>query len=680
MTLSWTESRPTQARDAYLDWAALLAGRDPRPDPPGARFEPIFVRLSAGAEGRAPLVAALSATDGPLRMDAHERDFLEARLGPTDPYRGLADDYALYRRCGTPDSAHADLFEVIDTGFPVSVGPSAETPPAVAPLPASDKPGQPIVAVIDDAIGFLNARFCRADAPGKRRSRLHAIWLQALERGDPGGGVAAGHVLTRDAIDSYLAMPDEDAAYAACYARTFTPDSAAGLWRSSWHGTHVLDLAAGADPLDVADPARDWPLLAVQLPPEAIEDTSGMRAESYLVQGLRWILRAARQIDPTAPVIVNLSLGIVAGPKDGTLFAEWQVAREAAQWEAATGQRVRIVWAFGNAWRGNLVAAAELSARTVPDRAIDWRLQPEDRTANHLELRAHGVPSTALTIGLTAPDGTCSGLLPIPPGEMRSLERDGQPVARIYHLPDRVLAPGVIRAAHYVVVTAPTEPHALSVPAAPAGRWVVRLRLAKGAKARVTAQVQRDDSVRGNRMQARQSYLDGKETGAWDPVWHEHTGLAPDGPVCHAGTHSAFASIVARQVLSVGAARHDAESDAPVITNYRASDYSAEGGDWCAAGPSLGAVVDGGPFQPGIPGAHRRSGTVRRSNGTSAAAACVTRALALSADRIVQVGSAGTVMNDFDPARVTLIPIGGKEASRLGAAVLLPDSAPSVMA
>jgi hypothetical protein len=206
----------------------------------------------------------------------------------------------------------------------------------------------------------------------------------------------------------------------------------------------------------------------------------------------------------------------------------------------------------------------------------------------------------------------------------------------------------------------------------------VQLRLADGEGVRVTTQIQRDDSVRGNRMQARQSYLDGPETGVWDPVWQENTGLAHGGPVCHTGTHSAFASAVERQVVSVGAARRDAVSDATVIANYRASDYSAEGGDWCAAGPRLAAVVDGGPFQPGIPGADRRSGTVRRSNGTSAAAACVTRALALSAERIVQIGSAGTVMNDFDPARVTLIPTAGKEASRLGAAILLADSPPAV--
>ncbi|BBU58596.1 hypothetical protein KU6B_48610 [Mameliella alba] len=72
--------------------------------------------------------------------------------------------------------------------------------------------------------------------------------------------------------------------------------------------------------------------------------------------GLRWILRQAARVDATAPVIVNVSLGVLAGPKDGTHFVEHQMAREAQTWEEVTGQPVRLVWAFGNSYRSSQVA------------------------------------------------------------------------------------------------------------------------------------------------------------------------------------------------------------------------------------------------------------------------------------------------------------------------------------
>ncbi len=69
------------------------------------------------------------------------------------------------------------------------------------------------------------------------------------------------------------------------------------------------------------------PVLAVQLPPASIRETAGRRMEAHLVQGLRWILaevlrRANRAKVP--PVVVNLSLGTLAGPGDATEFlADW---------------------------------------------------------------------------------------------------------------------------------------------------------------------------------------------------------------------------------------------------------------------------------------------------------------------------------------------------------------------
>lgn len=666
-SLTWTDSADAAFQDSYLDWSETLRTRRGAADMSGDRFEPIFVRLT-GQDARAALVALLDAPSGDLRMDPHERAFLDARMAATDPYQGMDDCYALYRRFGVPDADHAAVFTVMDTGVPVQLrqGTIAATPPS---LPKSDMPGQPIVAVVDDAIGFLNARFRKGN-----RSRVHGVWLQALERGDHAtGGVAAGSVLTREQIDALLDQ-DEDTAYARLFEDHLTAASATGLWRSVWHGTHVLDLAGGADPGDVAE---NWPLLAVQLPPEAIEDTSGTRAESYLVQGVRWILRNAQQIDPTAPVIINLSLGIVAGAKDGSRFAEWQIAREAAQWEAATGQKVRVVWAFGNAYRDNLIGGFGFDAaegRSDAERALTWRVQPDDQSANYCEIRTHGAASDAILVSLTEPDGTQSGFQTMAPGQVRSLVRRGKAVARIYHVPERRYTDDETSPAHYVVATAPTDAFDLTEPRADAGPWRIGLRYDGDEALHVSLQIQRDDALRGHRGQARQSYLDDPCAYAWDDVWQQHTGLSRDGAIRHEGSHSAFASALGRQVFTVGAARRDDRNGGWDIAEYRASDYSAEGADWAASGPTLSVPVDGGPFQSGVMGAGRVSGTVRFSNGTSAAAGRLSRALALSATEIGNSSASGTPSDDLNRNAVRMIAATPGDASRLGAFVVeMPD-------
>lgn len=666
--LTWTDSADTAFRDAYLSWSETLRDQQASSQPGGVRFEPIFVRLTSEA-ARQGVITLLDQDPTPLRMDAHERGFLEERMVAGNPYSGMEECYALYRRFGTPDSQHADLFEVIDTGVPVTLnGAEAAAPETV--LETSADADTPIVAVIDDAIGFLNARFRRGSS-----SRLHAIWLQALEHGiDAAGGVASGSVLGKAEIERLIALGDEDLAYGDVYARHLSRDASGGLWRSSWHGTHILDLAGGADE---GEAAQDWPLLAVQLPPESIEDTTGMRLESYLVQGVRWILRSARKINPEAPVIVNLSLGILAGPKNGTQFAEWRVAEEARQWEQATGQKVRIVWAFGNAYRGGLVAGFGYEAaqgRSDPERSLTWRLPQDDHSPNFCEIRTHGAGSDALEISLTTPDGVASDFARIAPGESRSLMRGGDLVARMFHVPERRLSGDTTSPAYYVLATSPTDAHALDCPRVDAGAWEIGLRYDGDAELHVSLQIQRDDSLRGRPGQARQSYFDDATAYDWDMVWQEHAGLSPDGPIRHEGTHSAYASIADTQVITVGAARRDARvADPQTPENFIPSDYTAEGAEWAASGPSCAAPVDGGPYQTGVMAAGRVSGSVRFTNGTSAAAARVSRALAMSAAALRAGG--GLPAAGASGSGVDVIAVRPQDAARLGTVIYdMPDT------
>ncbi len=689
MPQTWTDAIQGAFRDAYLDWSLLLQSRrdalPPQRADAGARYEPVFVRLKPGgtpadiATRRATLRRLVVDPGSPLLMDPHELGLLEARVADPAFLDGMADEYALYRRLGTADDSHGYLFDVLDTGMPVSLD-TRDLPDAPAPtaLPGVTGDGtRPIVAAIDDGIGFLNARFRRIDENGVHHSRFHAVWLQALEQSARGAArCVCGTVLDRVDIAALLpadGRADEAAAYAALNAGLYGPGSRRSTEYASSHGTHVLDLAAGAEPDDAQDPARDWPLLGVQLPPEAVGDTSGTRFESYMVQAVRWILLQARGIDSTAPVIVNISLGILAGPKDGSRFCEYQIAREAAQWERVTGQPVRIVWSFGNNHHSDLVASYAFEAeanRAEPEREITWRAQPGDQTASYLELHTHGADSTAVQIALTAPDGTASGFAPLAPGEMRTLQSDGRAVARLYHVAARDYGTGTTCPAHYVFALAPTEARKATEAVADSGAWRVGLRHDGAAALTVTLQVQRDDSPGGFRTQARQAYLDHPGAYGWDDERLQYTALAPDCPITHAGSHSALTTAPARQVFSAAAARRHSGTDGFA---FRPASYSAQGADWSVPGPTGATLAEDGRHHPGRLAAGTFSGSTSILSGTSAAAGLMSRALALSAAGLT-AGASGAPCDDFSATGLSLHSVPPGHRARLGACVVdVPD-------
>ncbi|CUH78596.1 S8 family serine peptidase [Tropicibacter naphthalenivorans] len=668
MAMTWTPARAGAFQDAYLDWSRLVEKRrdalHPARPSAGTDFEPIFVRLTSGTVfARQSLRDLVQDVSAPLLMDAHELATLNDRIDSPDTHGDLPDEYALYRRVGTPDSDHAALFEVLDTGVPVRLAEASPQTLAPAAPPPADTQDAPIIAILDDGLGFLNARFRRTLPDGAQVSRFHALWLQTLEqRGTGPHHVVSGKVLSRDQITA-LFQGVEAESYAKLNADLYGADSPRAVERGRSHGTHMLDLAAGADPADAADPVRDWPLLGVQLPPQAIEDTSGTRMESYLIQGLRWILRQAAKVNPDAPVVVNISLGFLAGPKDGTRFAEYQMAQEAAHWETVTGQPVRLVWAFGNNRLGRLVGQITC---TETAQAVTWRAQPCDQTANYMEIRTPGQNCGALALMVTTPGGQSSGPLTLEPGQMASLEKDGAPVARLYHVAARDFGQGIVSPGHYVLALAPTENRKPTEPCAPAGAWQVAVQHTGKGTAQVVVQVQRDDDLHGAR--GRQSYLDAPSGYEWDTGSASYRRPAADGPLCYAGSHSALASSTARQVFCVGAAEHAPRTAADTAENYRAAPYSGEGAAWSVSGPTVSTLAEESQFLPGVLAAGTFSGTTHVLNGTSAAAARLTRALGLSAERIKRNAKRGNTLHtdDLDTAKVARIAVPPDQASRLG--------------
>lgn len=635
--LEWTLSRDAAPHGGYVAWEALHRA----PPPVGSDwYAPVFLRLRQAAGGPADLAGA-------IRAVLAEDIFLISR-----DERAILLSEAEHWGSGWPHEvrlvaylAYADLHrvpnysEVLHVGAPVLmeraslVGRQTGAGSAL-PLPRHDRAGEPrpatIIAAIDDGIAFLNARFRRD--PG--HTRIAGIWLQAPEVLDP-SGVVCGRALFADEIDTLLAGGEREAEVYRAINRSL--DNRADQRSTNHlvsHGTHVLDLAAGAAPEGEAEATmRALPILAVQLPPAALRDTSGRRLEGYVVQGLRWLMaqtlrRAAG--GPVAPLVVNLSLGSLAGPGNASAFlADWFSYELQRYARLAPDGVLRIVAAYGNARRARLVARTEL--RASKDLMLDWRVLPDDHTPSFAELRTGRSRAGALRLTLQPPGDAIPPLDGIPwpePGECWSVGT-----------PPIAMVTGVAEAEQRMVHIA-VAPTAGAATLSPPGCWKLGVTRDDEAPAKVSIRVQRDDTPAGYRTLGRQSWLDHPLAWDWDDETRDWTrplssALASDeSPVTREGTAVAFAGATDEAVVFVGSVRR--ETGDP--DRFRPALYSASGvvapqlsGE--SVGPTLAALGEDGAILTGRRASGVLSGSVARLSGTSAAAPCVTRALALLIER-----------------------------------------------
>jgi Subtilase family len=561
-----------------------------------------------------------------LRISRHERDLLE-----TERKHAKADGTLKVR--SVVFWPRAGLGSLPDNWTVLQVGPPLSLPEDTGTVSGTDlcalggdlDPEVPVVAVIDDGIGFLNARFRKA----QRKTRFLGVWLQAAERGGSSGDVLCGTVLSTAEIDAHLGSgQDEALVYRMINRKLFTAMDRVATDQRVAHGTHVLDLAAGADPW-AGQGMSKVPVLAVQLPPSSIRDTSGRRSETHLIQGLRWILaEVLRQANHrNAPrVVVNISLGTLAGPGDKSAFlADWFI-HEVARFKRLTGKDLRLVLAYGNARLWRLAARDEL--RTRHPLKLDWRIQPDDRSASFIELRLDRALCGGVSVCLTPPTGSAlpalkvawpkvlpfSWQLPGPKGPVAAAifadEGTGQMLLTLALAP--TLAEG-----------------GLSV--ASAGLWQITLTTGENEPIRVVARVQRDDTPAGHRPFGRQSWLDDPEGWGWDNELRAHVAPARP-PVSRQGTAVSHAAASGPGIWLVGAARPDQGRPGGHPTDWSATPYSSEGAVLLlrygeSAGPDLVAPGDLGVFLQGVPASGVLSGTRARLSGTSMAAPAVARRL-----------------------------------------------------
>ena len=415
------------------------------------------------------------------------------------------------------------------------------TPDPGDPVVSEAPEGSVITAVIDDGLVVAHERFRDEDGD----TRVHHFWMMGAAPPAAGTTVEFGREWCkggkqgldalleqargrdkRDKLDKLDERVDEDRFLRLAGMVDPGEERLGGAMRRLSHGTHVMDLAAGHPP---ADHRTDRPIIAVQLPSFAVEDTSGATLDALLALALDYVRDRARRIATewdlgALPVVVNLSYGYTAGAHDGS------AAIERLMDLIVNGDdgdpRTQIVLSAGNAHLQRGYAEAPPPA-PPPDRPgedgveLAWRVQTDDRTPSLLQmwlppLASFPRPPGRVEIEVKPPFGAWSEPLGEDDSEARVLVRTDAhgspppPVASLHYGVEPSSGRGLFELRLRPTARMPGDPTPLEV--APAGSWRIRVRIlddkAINAETPLQAWVQRSDSLPGYPMRGRQSHLE----------------------------------------------------------------------------------------------------------------------------------------------------------------------------
>ena len=468
MTMSWKARRPERL-DRYLDWEVVnrsLKGKQQTGLPLGQRWCSVLVQVPPGppdkpAANLERLRQEVEQKSDVIRMLGDERALLDdvTTAVQTGNIQPEADDgadggnvrlqfFVYLREDGAYHDGEYRRFEHFRIRL---VGPPIESlifnnafKATDLQLPTAGFIPPTAIGIIDDGIAFAHQQFrapAGADAAGGQRTRIVALWLQDLETATPDNGVAFGQRLEAKDINALLqksaastSVINDIDVYRRAGQYDFAREAHKPIAFRTAHGTHVMDLACGHDPRDVD--GRAPPILAVQLPNAVTADTSGVNMGSYVLQALRLIMLWADKLDRggPAPLVVNFSYGILAGPKDGTHYLEREIDRLVNHRNKT--RRTTVVLPAGNAYRDRTTAQIALEVGST--KALDWVLLPDDGTPSYLEIwfereAVQGI-SPPVEIALTPPGSHLIGRNPMPArGRCCVLERGGEPVYAIYY-------------------------------------------------------------------------------------------------------------------------------------------------------------------------------------------------------------------------------------------------------
>ncbi|MEJ6404794.1 S8 family serine peptidase [Yoonia sp. 2307UL14-13] len=497
-----------------------------------------------------------------------------------------------------------------------------------------------ITAVVDDQIGFANERFRRSEHETRMIGHFvhqQESFLEALK--EEFSLIHIGGIFPPDTINSLLRTEDEVEIY-----RKVDEKAASGLGdvgveilkelikfffdpllekgfvplrehRAS-HGTFISDIAAGHG-ID-SDVKGTRPILTFDLSRLSTGDTSGARLDVHSVMAVMFMTGVTPFLEGAgnAPIVINFSYALRAGPKDGTGFAEAEMARLVRD-RHESGAPTWLILPSGNGFREQ--CHASLSPKAFKREQVEWRIQPDDQTPSYVEIWTDPIEGGVISI---KPPGYGAQLIEVKvEDEVWDLCVDGKPLARVF----RQDVKGRVR---ITIAVAPTSKPDRPDAAAPSGAWVIEAYAEQDGFA-VHLDVQRDDTPDGFPRYGRQSYFDGPNIGAVDRDTMDYTApMQASEPVQREYTLSSYGTANDDQVLAVGGA---IEQD----TLTRAALYTASGpGLGGRSAPEVSAVSEETRIHTGRIGAGLYSGSTTAFSGTSTAAALVTRQIvdALSED------------------------------------------------
>ena len=340
-------------------------------------------------------------------------------------------------------------------------GDRAEVPTAAAP-PC-------VLGVIDDGFAILHEHFRTQDS--LTRTRFMALWDQGATSARPAAwwqgaaGFAYGQEMRVDRLPSLLGLPDASRGYEELGYLTLVP----GTTLANTHGTQVLDLAAGQPhPLTRAgaperDRTGDVAIVAVHVPEQMAQDTSGGAMGVHILDGIRYVLAKAQD----APVVVNLSWGSLAGPHDGKSLLE-----SAMDELLSARPNTAIVIAAGNGAGARCHRRVTFAAGAPA--VFEWTLNNRDPTDSFVEFWFDAPATGRVVASVIAPES--GGMQQhIGPGEAFQWIVEGQPVAAVIH----TRSMPVNGASMLLVAIGATGPRNARMPA-PQGQWQLSLALEPG--------------------------------------------------------------------------------------------------------------------------------------------------------------------------------------------------------
>ncbi|WP_108880047.1 hypothetical protein [Anderseniella sp. Alg231-50] len=684
MSKQWVSSTLAAGKDAYGDWN-FGDGKQFYPVPGAPLVDPWFHAILTIADDK-NLSDLFNLPVPPKDADQDQGEFRIQpfwRFGDSTWRTGVKDIPALVtQKFLSVLGENADWRAVIPSvqlGVPLDAFPEGTKQPCVSSPDHVSEPLEPrecpegskvvVMGVIDDGIAFGHERF---QIPGKNgaaaQTRVEYAWVQDGICCDQDGACASGkspvtygREFTKKMIDDLLVRSptDEDWFYKEVGLGDFSRRGLKSAMFRQAHGTHVMDLFAGAPS---EDGVCNRPIVCVQLPTSTTADTSGVSFNPNVLDAVAYILDRAELIAEAyelkaVPVVINFSYGIFAGPHDGASALEREFDRLIRERTRDTGQPTDIVIPAGNGHQARDHARIRFSGKKLNPQTLRWRVLPNDRTSSFIEI---WLPKRDVKAGKKAR----VKLAVVPPfGASSPNLKDKKPRKSMRWTPTgKAAQPALCKVSYdeppmldgrgrFVVAITPTGFEHASQMLSPAGEWQLQLtNLNLDEDEIIEAWIQRDDAPRGFWQRGRQSYFADCFYERFDPV----SGRIKENDtieslVKRAGMLNAIAT--GSETVVIGGFL---EKEL-VATEYTASGpVPADNAGWPRKGPDALAVADESRVHRGVMAAGTRSGSRVLINGTSVAVPQIAKLLAdARANR------------DIRPGRVIVSEIAEKEELRL---------------